>query len=196
MGVLLVLASMVAGAEILSSSNDTVAVWAATRTLSAGSALDADSLVVRQVRLSAGEDRYLPAADVPAAGSVLLRTIGEGELIPRSAVGSARALKVRPVTVALTGAAPDGLVAGAQVEIWVGTREPGQDRKYATPELLVSGAEVSGVREDKSAFSSGGMSAEVLVPLDNIAALLAALANEDSVTLTPVPGTAAQGDKP
>ena len=48
-GVALVAASVLAGAIVLGTSDDTVAVWAATDTMGPGHALTADDLTVRQV---------------------------------------------------------------------------------------------------------------------------------------------------
>ncbi|MFN8077225.1 MAG: hypothetical protein U0Q15_17640 [Kineosporiaceae bacterium] len=190
-GVLLVLGSMVTGARVMAAADDSIAVWAAARPLPVGATLTVDDLVQRRVRMSAGEDLYLPAGPLPERGAVLLRAVGEGELLPRAALGDAARLRLRPVVVVASGPVPSGLGPGARVDVWVATRSPsgpGGSGDFGTPDRLVRSAEVTGVRQDKGAFSSGERSVEILVAEDVLPRLLAALANGASVTLTPLPG--------
>ena len=68
-GVLIVAVSVVAGARVLASADDTVSVWAAARDMGAGDTITADDLVVRRVRFgeTTGLERYFGAAsDLPA----------------------------------------------------------------------------------------------------------------------------------
>ncbi|TIC87342.1 hypothetical protein E8D34_09380 [Nocardioides sp. GY 10113] len=87
-GVLLVAVSVVVGARLLASADESVAVWAVAADQGGGATLAADDLTVRRVRFVDDADlgRYF-AADVPfPESSVLTRSIGAGELVPRSAV--------------------------------------------------------------------------------------------------------------
>lgn len=188
-GVLLVLLSTAAGARIMAAADDTVGVWAASRTLPAGAALTDDALVVQRVRLPSGGNRYLEASALPAPGSVLLRPVGAGELVPRAALGKAADLKVRPVAIPLKGPVPSGLQAGGKVDVWVAARTGNAEAaRYGTPELMVEAADVGGLKQDKGAFGGGERSVEVLVPTGSLSRLLAAMANGASLTLTPLPG--------
>jgi flagella basal body P-ring formation protein FlgA len=91
-GVLLVTGSVLAGAQVLASSDDTVAVLTARGPLAAGQQVHADDLSTVRLRFSseADADRYLPA-DAEVDGVVLQRPVGPGELVPRAALGAASA---------------------------------------------------------------------------------------------------------
>jgi hypothetical protein len=194
-GVLLVLVSMIVGARVVSAADDTVAVWAAARSLPVGAEVTEDALVPRQVRLTAAEGLYLRATSLPKPGQVLLRAVGAGELIPSSALGPATSLNMRPVTIELEGPPPQGLVAGALVDVWVAPRiEAGQGKQYGPPENLVGSAHVSAVSQDKGGFSAGGRTAEILVPVDRLPKVLLAQANGAAITLALVPGSGPGAD--
>ena len=64
LGVLLVLASVLLGARVVSAADATVPVWAVTGDLAAGTQLSADDLVAVDVRLDA-------AADAPTGETVV-----------------------------------------------------------------------------------------------------------------------------
>ena len=89
---LIVAVSVVAGARLLASADDTVAVWAAAADMGAGDTVAADDLVARRVRF--GDDRR-PRALLRRRRRrcrpdlQLTRGVGAGELLPRAAVGPA-----------------------------------------------------------------------------------------------------------
>jgi hypothetical protein len=89
-GTAIVAVSVVAGARLLGSADDTVAVWVAAGDLGAGAPVTSADLERHRVRFAdAGDlDGYFSAASPPPAG-VLLRGVGAGELLPRAAVGPA-----------------------------------------------------------------------------------------------------------
>jgi hypothetical protein len=129
-GIILVTASVLAGAALFAGADDTVGVWAVRDDLRAGSPLRPSDLVRREVRFSgpADADRYVSAdAPVPQPAG-LTRDVGGGELLPRSALG----LGVRPrlVEVPISAAAdmvPATVRAGSVVDVWVtpdATRAP------------------------------------------------------------------------
>lgn len=121
-GVLLVAGSVVAGARILSSADETIAVWATERNVLPGETLDADDLTARHVRFADGADaqRYaLVVSGVPAAGRVT-RAIGAGELVPRSALGVSFETGVIEVPITVEpGQLPPSVGAGSIVNVWV-----------------------------------------------------------------------------
>jgi hypothetical protein len=102
-GVVIVAASMLAGALVLGTSDDTVPVWAAADSLGSGHVLNADDLAVRRVRFDDANaaslyfraDRQLPA-DLR-----LSRDVGAGELLPRAAVSAATQPDPRQVPVSV-----------------------------------------------------------------------------------------------
>ncbi len=193
-GLVLIAASVALGSWAVGAAQRTVPVWVARDVLAPGDALQPEDLVVADVRLGGGADRYLRAdADLPP-DRVVLRTVGAGELVPLAAVGSADALAVRPVAVPLAGPASRGLVAGASVDVWF--TPSGADAVAegapadAAPRQLASALTVAEVSAPDGAFGTGGgRTVHVLVPVDDLPAVLAALAGDGVVDVVPVPGS-------
>ncbi len=95
------------------------------------------------------------------------------------------------MAVPLDGARTDGLVRGAQVDIWIAERRAAAD--FAPPELVVAAADVRGVSEAGSGLSSSsGTQVQVLLEPDGVARVLGALANDYRVDLVLVPGSASE----
>jgi hypothetical protein len=134
-GVLLVCASVLLGAKLLSSGDDTVAVWATRGPVAAGSALGADDLVVARVRFASEADaeRYLAAENPPGEGLVAARDLGEGELVPAGAVrAGGERLRELPLTLP-AGAVPPATRAGSRVDVWAVPRESGAVARGGAP---------------------------------------------------------------
>ena len=120
------LSSLLLGSWVVASADRTSPVWAAAGTLAAGEPVLPGSLTVVRARVEPGLDRYLPGDEELPPGLVALRTVPAGELLPRTAVGPAEDLQRRPVGLPVEGALPAGLVAAAQVDVWVSLPvEPG-----------------------------------------------------------------------
>lgn len=120
-GAAIVAVSVVAGARLLAAADDTVPVWAAGTDLAAGAPLVADDLEPHRVRFADADDLagYFPVGDGPPHG-LLLRGVGAGELLPRTAVGPAEAsgtvqvpLSVEPEQV------PPSVDVGSVVDVYV-----------------------------------------------------------------------------
>lgn len=199
LGIVLVAGSVALGSTLVSAAGRTVPVYAAAEALVPGDVLDVDALRVRDVRLGDADDAYLPA-DVPLPeGLVVTRTVGAGELVPRSAVAPEADLGLRPVAIEPNGALPGGLDAGASVDLWF---VPGSPRGVATaavgtargdgavePEILVAGVTVAEVSEPRAGLAVGGaVTVHVLVPETDLPTVLAALAADGSVEVVLVPG--------
>lgn len=121
-GVAIVAVSVVAGARVVGSADDSVAVWAVTETLVAGEEVPADALDVRRVRFAdeGALDRYLPADEPLPAGARLLRGVGAGELLPRAALGEEAAAGVLSVPVAVDPTlVPPAVGPGSVVDVYV-----------------------------------------------------------------------------
>lgn len=90
-GVLIVAVSVVAGARLLASADDTVAVWAVAGDAGPGAQLGPDDLVAHRVRFAdAGDlERYLTLDEELPADLRLVRGVTAGELLPRAALGAA-----------------------------------------------------------------------------------------------------------
>lgn len=197
-GVLLVLGAVVAGGRLAAAASTTTAVWSARETLAAGDDVGPGDLVAVQVRLEGAGGRYLPAGEPPPAGTVALRTVGPGELVPASAVGDASRLARTPLGLPVDGALPSGMVKGARVDVWLtptdrpaGPSGPAPGEESApVPEILGRAVEVSEVSPQDGAFA-GASARTVSVLLDDaeVARALAARAAGVDVAVLLVPGT-------
>jgi hypothetical protein len=194
-GLLIVLASVAVGARVVAAADDTVPIYAAGATLVTGRTLQIGDLTVVRVRLGDGVAAYLPARSPIPAGATLLHTLGPGELVPVSAVGTAASLQTRPVTVPLDGAPPAGLGAGSRVDVWSSARDPAAGATaYQPPVRLAEAAEVCAVSaaDGGPALAQGG-SAQILLGRAELPEVLDALANGARIVLVPVPGSAGSG---
>lgn len=119
---LLVAGSVVGGARLLAAADDTVTVWALTDARGSGTPVSADDLVATRVRFAddAALDRYFAADQELPADLVLTRAIGEGELLARSAVGSADDEDVLRVPLEVDpNRVPPDVDTGSVVDVWV-----------------------------------------------------------------------------
>ena len=116
LGVLLVLASVLLGARVVSAADATVPVWAASGDLAAGTVLTADDLVAADVRLDDAARAYLSTGTRPE-GRTLARAVNGGELLPRSALEDPSAL-VQLALPVQAGYVPPGLERGRLVDVY------------------------------------------------------------------------------
>ena len=106
-------------------------MYAAARTLVPGEKVTEKDLVRVDVQLAEGGPAYLAADGTVPGGMVATRTVGKGELLPQSAVGSVRDADVEVVSVPVDAASATGLAAGDVVTVWAsrgagaGSRRPG-----------------------------------------------------------------------
>ena len=128
-GVLLLCGSVLLGARVLASADDTVAVWGTRTSLVRGQAVSADDLVPVQVRFAEPEaaDRYVAAADVVPDGSSLARDVGAGELLPREALTQDRAEQLVEVPLSVEATSiPSSVSVGSHVDVWVTPADGGR----------------------------------------------------------------------
>ncbi len=121
-GVAIVMVSVVAGARLLGSADESVPVWAAATDLAAGDDLVGDDLRPQRVRFvdAADLERYLPADAPLPADARLLQGVGEGELVPRSALGEAAASDVLHLPLAVEPTlVPRSVRPGSVVSVYV-----------------------------------------------------------------------------
>lgn len=181
----LVATSVLAGARLLGSADDTISVWAAGDELAAGQTLGEDDLVVRRVRFADHSDagRYLRVGDELPDGATLGRAIGEGELVPVAALGEASGQRLEVPIWAPDVAVPDGIRPGTLVDIWV---TPASDRRRAAVRVL-DDVVVIAAPGGEGAFGPGG-DRQVLVGVDPASAdgvgLVLAAAKDNRVALT------------
>ncbi len=119
-GVAIVAVSVVAGARLLGAADESVTVWAASDDLAAGAEVTADDLEPRQVRFVDADDldRYYRADQALPAEARLVRGVGDGELLPRAAVGTSDAAGVLQLPIAVD-LVPESVGSGSIVSVYV-----------------------------------------------------------------------------
>ncbi|MBK5249820.1 MAG: hypothetical protein JJE50_10410 [Actinomycetales bacterium] len=190
-GVLLVVGSVALGSWVVSRADDTVEVYSAREALSPGDPLDATTLEIVRVRMAGVEDVYLVAGEPLAEDAVAVRTIDAGELVPGSAVGRYDDVEVRPVSLPMNAAMESYLGKGARVDLWVAMPEGsgGLSSALLAPVPLVENVEVWDIHEDSSLFAGADqVQVQVLIPVEDLAAVLTALSGEGEITIVPLPG--------
>ena len=129
-GVVIVAASVVAGARIVGGSDDTVAVWEVADELAPGDTVEPGDLVASRVRFAepADVDRYLRVDDELPGDLHLTRGVGEGELLPRAALGTAEAAGTVSLSVSVPAAqVPTSVTAGSRVDVWIVPESAGDE---------------------------------------------------------------------
>lgn len=171
-GALLVLSSVALVILLVAAQDRTVRVYAADRQLSTGTVLAADDLRIVNVHLDVAADRYVSAeAEVPAEAQ-LSRPVGEGELLPHSALVSLGEDGRQPVTVEVDHALSSAVEVGRLVDVW------------AVSEVIAAAAEVVEIRESSSAFgTSGSLTIELLVDSEELPDLLDVQGRGDPLTV-------------
>jgi hypothetical protein len=124
LGVLLVLVSVVVGARVLSSADQSTLVWAAARDVAPGTVLTAADLEPQRVRLfePSQRTRYVSAQNGrPPVDYVARVSLAAGDLVPSSALLDLGAdTDFRQVTLQVqSGHAPPDLRGGQQVDVYV-----------------------------------------------------------------------------
>jgi hypothetical protein len=199
LGVLLVLASVLLGARIVSAADATVPVWAVTGDLAAGTQLSVDDLVAVEVRLDGAAAAYLSTTTRPE-GRTLARAVRAGELLPRTALEEAEEL-VQLALPVQSGYVPPGLARGQLVDVYaVGDPAAGATAMAdGSVTLVVRRAPVqaiSGRSEGVLSTPTAAIQVVVAVSADDVADVLAAIAGRplavvvhDSVDADTVAGT-------
>lgn len=190
-GVLLIAGAVALGSGVVSAAEASTPVYVAREALTPGDALGEGQVAVAHVRLEQAEaSRYLVATAPLPEGTVAVRAVGPGELLPRAAVARDADLDVRPVAVPVTDPPSAGVDEGAQVDVWV-TPEA-VDGATPVPRLLAERLTVVEVSRPTGALAVGGQTVvHVLVPTDALPDVLGALAGPSAVHAVLVPGTAA-----
>lgn len=189
LGIGLVLASIAGVVGIVTAADRTVDVYVAARALSPGDPITSETVAVRSVHLGAVEEHYLPAGSLPEEGMIATRPVAAGELVPASATDASSAADGAVVVATIAGALPGAVEGGAVVDLWAAPATGA--REYGPPAMLVGGATVLHVVEEEGMVAgAAARDVELLVPRDELAAVLAALGNGDSLSLVPLAVTA------
>ncbi|WP_168916260.1 CpaB family protein [Microcella flavibacter] len=183
-GIALVIGSIAAVVGIVAVSDEGVDVYAAPELLTAGERVTADDLELRRVALGAEVGSYLTAEDMPEDGVVVSRTVGEGELVPRGAVGDARGPGSTTVVVALTTPLGATVRPGDTLDLWSSAQE--EAGRFGAPAVIASEAQlVREIADDGIVAGAEEARVELLVARRDVARILGALANGDALAAVP-----------
>lgn len=181
-GIVLVLASIAGVWFVLTSSDQAVPVLQARRTIVRGEVLRATDFETVDVALGAASDEYLRPDQLPA-GQVAVRTLTEGELVPRTATASDS--RTTTVVVESSVGLPEDVAAGTEVEIWQAPlREDG--RSYDEPRILVGDVVVRAVLEPEGLLAENAAELEIVIDRSDVAAVLAAVTGGAALSVVPV----------
>ena len=178
---MLIASSTIGVWALVSGLDDSIDVYVARDTITPGSRLDPADLAVESVRLGASAEHYLLVDEFPSAGLVATRTVPAGELVPQSAVDEADRTGLSVVVVPSRGPLPSGLAAGDRIDVWAAKAV--ERSGFEPPKVLISDAEIAGLVEEDGMVQTSGVSVELLVPREKVAALLEALAAGDAIDL-------------
>lgn len=190
-GVLLVLLAVLGTGRLVASADDTTPVYAATRHLLPGQQLAAADVVPVAVLLGADAGLYVDGTRALAPGTVMVREVRAGELVPTSALGDAADADGRTVTVPVDSSAAEGYAAGTVADVWVSHKdEEVGSTGYTEPVLLITAAGVQAVPVTQGGLgiAADRASVQLLVDADDVSRVIAAVDQDARITLVPVPG--------
>ena len=187
-GVVIVIATALAGFALVSAADNTTSVYTAAKSLSPGHVIKDSDLVLTDVKLGKSSSAYLGAKEL-TQGAVVTKAVAAGELVPLSAVGTAKQVATTNVVVQLDLPLSSDAVVGSTVDVWA-SMAAGQGI-FGPPAVIISGAQIAHITEATGlAASTGGVRVEIVVPQSKVAALLESQANGDAISLVPSRGKA------
>jgi Flp pilus assembly protein CpaB len=172
LGILLVLGSVVVGAKVLASADDTVAVWQVAHDIPAGTKVEAADLRVTRVHFaeSSTAAHYLLAAGSVEAGAHATRDLHAGEMLTADDISTARSAPTRELPLGVSAAhQPVDLRAGDHVDVWAvpspDTAVAGSQRAPAlvlrNVTVLSVGSSLSGVSGERQVLVAIGDDVDV-----------------------------------
>lgn len=183
-GLALVAASVVGVVALVSAADETTEVLAAGESLTPGQRVEARDLTVVDVRLGAATGQYLVAGEVPEGGLIVTRSIGEGELVPLDAVGTADSDRLASLVLEVQGSLAASVQPGSVVDVWAAREVAGGG--FGPPAVVAGSATVVRLVNSDSIVSGNATTAvEVLVAKPRIARVLEAAANSDAISIVP-----------
>ena len=195
-GVLLVLVSTVLGAVVVARADDRIPVYAAKAQVAPGQRLTESDVVRVDVLLGEGAAAYLPADRALPPDTWSLRQLRPGELIPVAGVGAAEAVEVQQVALLVDATSASALGVGSVVDVYVNRPEKGTTvglPTYAGPERVLEGVSVVRVAGEDGVLGGSAQTraVHVMVPREEVQAVVADVDMGARITLVPVPGGAA-----
>lgn len=183
-GIGLVITAVLGVVAIVANSDATTPVLAARESLSAGDTISRSDLRTVQVRLGSTAGHYLVPDALPPDGLVVTRTVAAGELVPMSAIGTREGITSTSIVVRLDGTLPASIGSGSVVDVW--SSRAAENGAFGPPAVLVDGAEIVRLVAASGFMADEGTSVEILVPKQDVAAVLEAMANDSAIAAVPV----------
>jgi len=156
-GVLLILTSIVVGANVVRAADKSVLVWKTARALPVGITLADDDVVAARVRLfGVDQARYLDATrGARPTGRLLSRDIGSGELLPAAALaaeGETTPTRLVTVPIARSHAVGGRLRRGDRVDVIATFRISAQ---VSQTRAILKAALIEEIVEEDEGFGGG-----------------------------------------
>lgn len=154
LGAVLFLISLLSGSVVLRSAEAGAGVWAAARDLPEGESIDPAELVAVTVDLPPGQLAAYLGSSSSLTGSMLLRPLRRGELVPAAWVTDTSSTPSRLIAIPITEehAVGGALRAGDRVDIFATLRAAGGAARTA---LLVQDAEVEALLTSEALVMEG-----------------------------------------
>jgi hypothetical protein len=177
-----VIAFSVVGAWLVIESSKVTEVYLVTKKdLASGTALTESDLALSDLALFALGEKYLKAGELPQ-GAYLIRSISEGEAIPKAAVTTQQLASFSNVVLTPTVELSSAIAAGTRVSVWA---SPALDyQNFGEPAIAALDVEVIQIKDPVGSFAQEGKSVELRVPITSIPSLLRSIANSDAIALT------------
>lgn len=190
-GVALIVLSALGTTLLVTALTRSVVVYRAGSAIVAGDRVTAARLAPTTVRLGDAAGLYLTGA-MPAEGLVATRTIGQGEIVPRSAVATGGAIASATVVVDLSAPLAGGVAVGSTVDLWSAAKEEkGVQDRFGPPVVLVGDAVVARVAQPAGLIArTADDSVELRIDRADVAAVLAAQAGGARLSVVEVGGSA------
>jgi len=182
-GSLVIIASVCAGYFVINSADHSSKVYVTTTTLFAGTALTDHNLSLVPANLASASNAYIAEGDL-VAGSIATRTIGAGEFLPESAVGSASSVTSTRLVVDVTSGLPTDTIPGTAVDVWATLVDPFGDVPSSSS-IVVPGATFVREVESNSIASEVSLRAELLIPRSALRSLLVAQGDGARIVVVP-----------
>lgn len=191
-GLALVLLATVLGSRIIAAADEREPLYVAVGVLAPGQPLAADLVARVDVAMASGAQSYLSASEPFPSDVFLAREIGPGELVPRSALVKGSDLGRSPVTIEVDSQSAATLVVGSVVDVFVSDRDPDSTSvRFVNPRRAFERVSVSWVPAEDPRFAGRATASTVslLVPADEVSALIEVTGAGARLTLVPVPGS-------
>ena len=184
-GTLLVVGSVALGAWAMDEARSNEPVYVAASVLTPGTVLTPSHLNTAEVRLLEQQGLYVTPAWDFTQEYVLTQTVSQGEFIPLAALQPQDDSDRRVIAIPLAISPPAEVAVGAVVDLWQSEIKADQ----GSAQMVAANLVVSEVptRDGVFTVSSAGQ-VHVVVPQEDVAAVLSAVQFSGTLALLPTPG--------